>query len=465
MVRNAVFSSVFFRLYAGLWRMARPLLKRRARLADGWAERCVPADWMAGEAPVDLWVQAASGGEAHLAVALLKAMPERPGLRVLVSTWTRQGRQVIEGAMPGLRADKPWLSVLVRYAPLDEPAVARRAVKLAAPRALVLLETELWPGLMGACAEAGVPLYVVNGRMTKTSYECYRVIASVLRRLPVRAVYAVSPGDADRFARVFDAGFRHGEASAGHPVTVELMPNIKLDRAVETLGAPPCLNLAPLFRKVSHLVLLASVRKEEERLLGPWAGRLLRAWPDGAVVVAPRHMHRVKAWMSRLYDLGLRPMAATELGGGAVLPGSVLVWDRFGELPGLYAVANSAFVGGSFGLGGQNFLEALAAGLVPCVGPSLDNFRWALGLEPLPDGPALPSLEEAGLLRICSSPRAACEWLLKTDSAPAREDVRARFLAWLRPRSGGAAYAARLLDAALTGAEGMPGGAGSQLSR
>lgn len=100
MDRYAVFSSLFFRVYAGLWRAARPLLRRNKRLSDGWAERCVPVDWMGGEAPVDLWVQAASGGEAHLAVALLHALPERPALRVLVATWTRQGREVIETALP-----------------------------------------------------------------------------------------------------------------------------------------------------------------------------------------------------------------------------------------------------------------------------------------------------------------------------------------------------------------------------
>ena len=454
MACNTVFPSLFFHFYTALWRVARLLLRRHSRLADGWAERCVPADWMDGEAPVDLWVQAASGGEAHLAVALLKAMPERPRLRVLVSTWTRQGRQVIEAALPALRTARPWLSVLVRFAPLDEPGVVRRAVELAAPRALVLLETELWPGLMGACAEAGVPLYVVNGRMTKTSYECYRVIDFILRRLPVRAIHAVSAGDADRFARVFGGGAGHGDPSACRPVTVEVMPNIKFDRAVDTLNAPPRLDLAPLFRDVSHLTVLASVRKEEETRLSPWMGRLLRAWPDGAVVVAPRHMHRVGAWMSRLYDLGLRPLAATELGGdGTCPPGSVVVWDRFGELSSLYAVADSAFVGGSFGLGGQNFLEALAAGLGPCVGPSLDNFHWALGLESIPGGPSLPSLEAAGLLRVCPSPRAACQCLLSSGPAPAREEVRERFLAWLKPRAGGAAYAARILDAALNKAE------------
>lgn len=447
MDRYAVFSSLFFRLYAGLWRVARPALRRNGRLAEGWAERTVPADWMRGEAPVDLWVQAASGGEAHLAVTLLKAMPERPGLRVLVATWTRQGRDVIEKAVPVLRVDRPWLNVLVRYAPLDEPAVVRRALDLARPRVLALLETELWPGLLGACAEAGVPVHVLNGRMTKTSYEWYRVIGSVLRRLPLRGIHAVSAGDAERFARLFgrDAGTPGpGSDQAARPAMVDVMPNIKFDRAVDTLSAPPSLEMAPLFRDLSPLFLLASIRKEEETRVAPWVGRLMRAHPDGAVVVAPRHMHRVAAWMSRLHDLGLRPRMASELEDGeACPPGSVLVWDHFGDLPRLYAVADAAFVGGSFGQGGQNFLEALAAGLIPCVGPSLENFRWALGLE------QAPSLEEAGLLRVNPNPRATYECLAKSVDSADRAHVRERFLAWLAPRAGGAAHAARLLAAAL----------------
>lgn len=449
MDRYAVFSSPFFRLYTGLWRVARPWLRRNKRLAEGWAERCVPADWMKNEAPVDLWVQAASGGEAQLAVTLLRALPGRAALRVLVATWTRQGREVLAKALPGLKAERPWLTVLVRYAPLDEPAVARRALELARPRVLALLETELWPGLLGACAEAGVPVHVLNGRMTKTSYEWYRIIAPVLRRLPLRGIHAVSAGDAARFARLFD---RHAEPAgprAARPAAVDIMPNIKFDRALDTLSAPPSVDLAPLFRAASPLFLLASVRKEEETRVAPWVGRLLSARPGGAVVVAPRHMHRMDAWMSRLHDLGLRPRAATELEEHETCPpGSVLVWDRFGDLSRLYAVADAVFVGGSLGLGGQNFLEALAAGLVPCVGPSLENFRWALGLD------QAPTLAEAELLHICPGPRAVYDCLLQPVRDPAqRADVRERFLAWLAPRAGGAAHAARLLDAALNEAK------------
>lgn len=450
MDRYAVFSSFFFRCYAGLWRVVTPFLRRNKRLADGWTERLAPADWLADAAPVDVWLQAASGGEAHLALTLLRALPDRPCLRVLIATWTRQGREVAERALPALLEEKPWLSVVVRFAPLDAPAVARRALELARPRLLVLLETELWPGLLGACAEAGVPVRVVNGRMTRASFEAYAVIRPVLQKLPLSCVHAVSSDDAARFARTFELAARPEEGATENPGSarsrcVDVMPNIKFDRAVAALDDVPSTELAPVFRLARPVFLLASVRKQEETRLAPWLGRLLQAFPRAVVVVAPRHMYRVDAWMSRLYDLGLRPRAASSLKPGeACPPGSTLVWDRFGDLPRLYALADVAYVGGGFGQGGQNFLEALTAGLVPCVGPSLDNFHWALGEE------QPPSLPEAGLLTVCPNPRALYEALLTAAERPRdREEVRRQFKAWIAPRAGGAAYAARLLMEAL----------------
>ena len=109
-----------------------------------------------------------------------------------------------------------------------------------------------------------MPVHVINGRMTKTSYECYRIIASALRSLPLRGIHAVSAEDAERFARLFDRVAAPDEPQTVRPATVDVMPNIKFDRAVDTLSAPPSLELAPLFRDVSPLILLASVRKEEE---------------------------------------------------------------------------------------------------------------------------------------------------------------------------------------------------------
>lgn len=199
---------LLLKAYGMLWGVLTPFLHRNARLADGWKERRIPVDWLAHvpwamreRRGCDIWLQAASGGEARLALAVLAALPrrersgeERPGeeenaLRVLLTTWTRQGRDILEKGTAQLCRERPDILCAVRFAPLDAPALALRAVDLAEPRLMAMLETELWPGLMAACRERGVPLAVVNGRMTSSSYECYRIIRAMLRAAPPRACW------------------------------------------------------------------------------------------------------------------------------------------------------------------------------------------------------------------------------------------------------------------------------------
>ena len=157
----------FLKAYGVLWRLLMPFLRRNRRLAEGWEERLVPADWLAHvpwamreRRGCDRWLQAASGGEARLALAVLEALPDRPtkrdarpgsedgAWRVLMTTWTRQGRDMLERGASRICALRGDMLCAVRFAPLDEPDTALRALELAEPRVLALLETELWPGLM-----------------------------------------------------------------------------------------------------------------------------------------------------------------------------------------------------------------------------------------------------------------------------------------------------------------------------
>ena len=431
---------MFSGLYSLAWGLARPLLRRNKRLADGFVERLVPPDW-AGAA--DVWVQAASGGEARLACALIDALLEAPARQaesvppaVLVTTWTRQGRDILDAKAATL----PPGVLRVRFAPLDDPAITRRAVAQARPRLLVLLETELWPGLLLACKEAGVPVLVVNGRMRDSTLRNYLWCAGLWRNLAPAGVTAISAADAGRFARLFPG------------IPCETLSNIKFDQAVPPAGArgespdiPPALCAALTGAERRPVIVLASVREEEEALLCEVVRE--KASVPLRFVIAPRHMHRVEAWGAHLDRLGCVWSRRSER---TAEVGDVVLWDAFGELPWLYNVADAVFVGGSLArLGGQNFLEPLAAGVIPCVGPHLDNFAWALtGGTATEFG---PSLTELGLLRIvpdaaglCGEVRAAGARGLLRDADKAA--TRARFAAWLAPRQGGAAaQAGRIL--------------------
>lgn len=427
---------VFSRLYGGLWRLARPLLRRNRRLADGFAMRLVPGDWAE---PADIWLQAASGGEAYLVWELLKQLaPTGHGLRILATTWTRQGLEVLRGMAASLEKERPDLSIRVALFPLDAPEAMYRAVRMVQPKALVLLETELWPGLLLACLRRKVPVLVLNGRMTAKSLRGYKVLNTLApgfwQAVAPRAVGAIAETDAGRFAELF-----------GRESGVRTIPNIKFDRALsgpaqtaDSAGPPSALAALLL---PGQRILLASVREEEEAELGKAVEQIRSALPDVTLLVAPRHLHRVEAWQQRLS--GHNPRLRSSLTAEAPAPaGSVVVWDAFGELSALYAMADAVFVGGSLApLGGQNVLEPLAAGRIPCVGPHMDNFAWVL------DTAGNDSLFTQGLLLTCRNAETLAHSLMGQLRHPTDpENVRQRFAVWLEPRLGGSAASARWLE-------------------
>lgn len=470
--------------YGAVWRMARPVLRRNARLAEGFDQRMVPEGWADA---AHLWVQAASGGEAYLAWELLRHLdaPARqdgtedagqqgdqgdqggqdsqggkadkplsplpgpqdgcraPGepLSVLCTSCTRQGVEVLEKARDWAAEHRPDLRVQVRYFPFDEPALMRQALDQVRPCAVALLETELWPGLLSSCHAQGVPVAVLNGRMTPRSLSGYLLAPGLWKRMPPAHIAAISADDARRFGLLF-----------GDDRT-SVMPNIKFDRTALARAAQHAPNplAGVVLRADAPLVVLGSVREEEEAALLPVITRIREACPQADIAVAPRHMHRVPAWVDALAAAG-HPWVLRSNLTAPPAPGSVVLWDVFGELAQLYEAASAVFVGGSLApLGGQNFLEPLGHGIVPCVGPSRENFAWTEQAgQTKQAGLAGQGLSEAGLLREVRNAAELAEALVAQMAQPEqRADVLRRFGAWLAPRRGGGRMAAeRLLSVA-----------------
>ena len=409
--------------YGWLWKAARPCLARHKRLKEGFAERLVPDNWAR---PADLWIQAASGGEAYLVWTLLRqAAKDRAAGRaipdMLLTTWTRQGHEVLSRAAEWFAAETGLPAPQVRFFPLDEPGLMVRALSQAAPRAVLLLETELWPGLLQACRAAAVPVLAGNGRLTARSLRHYKLLpAAWWEYFAPQRVLAMSEADVARFAALF------GEER------VAPMPNLKFESLLET--AAPVADVGRFFPPESQapLVLFASTRKAELKPVAEAISRTRRAVPEAIIVLAPRHLHHVPLWQKALAAEGgavkLRSQAA---GGGAVFsPGEVVIWDAFGELTALYARASAVFVGGSLApLGGQNFLEALGQGVVPVLGSSWDNFAWAADFV-VPHGQAV----------VAATASEVAQYLAQQAAAPQdRTVVREAFHEAVRQHQGGAA--------------------------
>lgn len=418
--------STLFRLYDLVWGPALFFLRRNKRLRHGWGQR-VQRDPYPG--PCDLWIQAASVGEAFLAGELLHRLhnPLDAPLSVLLTTNTAEGMERLDVLVAELRTTRPDLQLHTAYFPLDRPRVVRRALDQVRPRTVVLLESEMWPGFMAACHEFNAKLCVVNGRMSEKSLRGYLKFPSFFRSIAPDNVLAMSEADAARFAALF--GHSH----------VELMQNIKFDRiprpGITTnnqADAPsPVEPLLP--DTMSPFVVFASVREQEESEVLTLLRGLLAARPEAIPGLFPRHLQRVPAWLQLLSGAGI-PHILRSQAKDRVRPGTVILWDRMGELGNALEQATGAFVGGSLApLGGQNFLEPLGCGVIPVIGPHWKNFAW-VGED----------IIQSGLVRKTPDTAAALAEILNLlDAPPDKNAIRARFQAWISERRGGTETACR----------------------
>lgn len=397
-------------VYGTVWSAARPFLQRHKRLRENYEERLVPAGWASG---CDIWVQAASGGEAYLAWELLRNLPDSP-ISLLLTSWTQQGVEVLGKAAVWCAKYKPQISLEIAFFPFDHPQYMREALRQTSPSVVVLLETELWPGLLAACAESDTPVVVVNGRMTTQSLVGYLCTEGFWKSVAPQYILAMDDADAKRFEILF------GESR------VERMPNMKFDRvsaAVEPKDNPLT---GTVFSAGSSVLTLGSVREEEEADILRIVADMRNARPKTCIAVCPRHMERVPVWERLLHGEGI----AFELRSRVqhvVSAGSVIVWDTFGELNDVYALSRGVFVGGSLApLGGQNFLEPLGHGIAPVIGPSYSNFTWAAGLI------------EEGFVHVGENTQDVFRLLLKYLQRPIPASrTRERYSRWLNARRGG----------------------------
>ncbi|GAB4250380.1 3-deoxy-D-manno-octulosonic acid transferase [Deferrisoma sp.] len=354
--------------------------RRDPRFRTGWGERLA----LRGDAPRRaVWVHGASVGELRAAAPLVRALGER-GLRLLVTATSPAGAQVARELAAGRGAG--------RLLPLDPLPWLGAWVARLRPRALVLVETELWPGLLHAARGRGVPVLLVNARLSDRAFPRYRLARPFLR--PVLGWFGRIQAQSAEHARRF--------AALGAPADrLEVGGNLKFDLAEPDPDHPGTRALLGA-REAGWAVVVAGSTHPGE--VGPLA-RAVAALGEGGLrpgfVVAPRHLERIAAAEEDLRAAGFRPVrwAAFEASGrpaaDAFAAGEALVVDRMGWLSHLYGGASAAFVGGTLvPVGGHNPLEALVWGVPVIVGPHTGNIRDLLaelrpeGLCAEVDGPA-----------------------------------------------------------------------------
>ncbi len=364
--------------WAGATTLAAPalraMLRRRVVRGKEIAERLPERQGIDGSPrPAErlIWVHGASVGESQSVLPMVEALLAAPDVTVLLTTGT-----VTSAAMLA-----PHLGprLLHRFVPLDVPAWVGRFLGHWRPDAAAFVESELWPNLVAGCRARGVPMMLVNGRMSARSARGWGR-APGLARAMLGAFTAVHPQSEADGARLMTLGAR------------EVLPAGNLKLATPALGADPvqveALEVALGGRPVW---LAASTHGGEEAIVAAAHARLAASHPGLVTIVAPRHPERGAALAQML--------GACRRGAGeGPPPGGVWIADTLGELGLLYRVAPVVFVGRSLVApgGGQNPLEPARLGCAVAVGPHTGNFegpvaalRRAGGLEVVPDEAAL----------------------------------------------------------------------------
>lgn len=331
------------------WRDASQRDSVRARLALGLEPR----------ADSPLWLHAASVGELRALAALLHVMQPREPVLITSSTPTglARARALFEGK-----------GYAVQAAPWDLPGATRRFIARMRPRALVIVETELWPNLLAGAASAGIPVALLSARLSERSLCRYRALAASMMREAVRSLRIIAcQSEADR-GRFLQLG-----ADADR---VQVTGNVKFDLPVDA-GLPArgrALRVA--WAPQRPLWVAGSTHPGEEELLLAAHRQLIdaaraRAALAPVLALVPRRPERFEAVARWLQEKQVRFARVTQGGGhaGHDAPDVILV-DRMGVLPDWYAAADITFVGGSLvSIGGHNLLEAAAAGRPVLCGP------------------------------------------------------------------------------------------------
>ena len=312
-----------------------------------------------------VWVHAVSVGEVFVAQRFMKEFRARhPGTSFVLTTTTSTGHAVAERTLPA--------EDLLLYFPVDVPIVMRRVFATLRPTALVLTECELWPNLIRQAHARGIPIFLINGRISARSYRGYHAARLFFRRIVnlLEVLCAQSAEDARRLVglgaapeRVMVAGTAKYDVAQADPRDAE-----RAAALLRSLGVPPD----------AALVVGGSTWPGEETALLD----LLKEWqatvPGLTLVLAPRHAERCGEVAAEIRAHGFQMVRRSELerpGFAAAVRPEVVLVDTTGELRIFYACATAIFVGKSLTRhGGQNIIEAAVYGKPVVVGPNMENF-------------------------------------------------------------------------------------------
>ncbi|RON10645.1 3-deoxy-D-manno-octulosonic acid transferase [Pseudomonas brassicacearum] len=354
-------------LYTALFYLGLPLvairLWLRSRKAPAYAKR-IGERFSIGlpvMKPGGIWVHAVSVGESIAAAPMIRGLLERyPQLPITVTCMTPTGSERIHAMF----AHEPRIQHC--YLPYDLPCAAARFLDRVQPKLAVIMETELWPNHIHQCAKRGIPVALANARLSERSAKGYGRFGKLTQpMLAEMSLFAVqTEAEAERFRQL-----------GARAETVEVTGSIKFDLSIDPKLLQRAAELRQQWQAVERPVwIAASTHEGEDEVVLAAHRQLLASHPDALLILVPRHPERFNPVFELCQQQGFNTIRRST-GEAVSVNTSVLLGDTMGELLFLYALADSAFVGGSLvPNGGHNLLEPAALAKPVLSGPHLFNF-------------------------------------------------------------------------------------------
>jgi 3-deoxy-D-manno-octulosonic-acid transferase len=315
-----------------------------------------------------LWFHSCSVGETISLQPLVQILSRRfPEARFVFSTITQTGQQIARQRFAMYGAGNTF------YFPIDLAFIARRVLDWIQPAMIVIIDTEIWPNALHQAHSRGIPVILVNGRISSASFRHYRWFRSILSRVfrNYSALLMQSEEDARRIAQV------------GAPADkIAVMGNIKIDRdsMADTFSDAQVRELRQFLdagKSSMPLIVAGSTHPGEEEILLEALGRIRReqGFEHTRMLLAPRHPERFDAVALLAERRGFKPCRRTR-GSEADKGGGILILDTVGELAAAYQFATIAFIGGTLiPHGGHSIMEPALFSKAIVTGPSMENFR------------------------------------------------------------------------------------------
>lgn len=312
-----------------------------------------------------LWMHAVSIGEVNICTQVIKALePRLPNLKIVVSTTTTTGMERLQNVLPS--------HVSRIYYPLDLQIWASRALNTIKPKAIVLVEAEIWPNFLWRAIDMKTPLFLINARLSHKSFRGYKLARFVFRPLFSAFAGVATQNEADA-ARLKELGVR--------PEAVHIVGSLKYDAA--KLDERRVLDVPDMFRQLgvppnAQVIVGGSTHDGEETILAEQFLRLHKTFPDLFLVLVPRHFEFSREVGKKLSATGIRFAYRSEIVESTEYrPGEIqcLLVNSTGELKYFYENATIVFVGKSLtAKGGQNPIEPAALGKPVVFGPNMSEF-------------------------------------------------------------------------------------------